>query len=191
MLASRMPPLGEFGVSPSPCQRRRKIGPLGSRNREGATRTGSQDPPGRRHNPLNWGQQPTRTHEGGAAPLQRPFHLPPKARTTTPVRETPESFGLPRQYGLHSLIARASLAELATGHVAVIRKGPAPDRQEFREIGPSRRWFKVSGIPEPTWRPPMENSAAPPAQGPRPGRFHRWSRHGDRGSHNRFSDRRA
>ena len=54
---------------------------------------------------------------------------------------------------------------LATGHVAVIRKGPAPDRQEFREIGPSRRWFKVSGIPEPTWRPPMENSAAPPAQG--------------------------
>ena len=61
---------------------------------------------------------------------------------------------------LQSLIAGASLAELATDHVAVIRKGPVPDPQEFREICPSRMRFKASGILE----PPMEKPAVPPAQ---------------------------
>ena len=73
-----------------------------------------------------------------------------------PLHETlyiPLSARVRGQYEQHSLIAGASLAELATGHVAVIRKGPVPDWQEYREICPSRMWFKDSGIPEPTWRP--------------------------------------
>ena len=43
----------------------------------------------------------------------------------------PELLGLPQQYGLYSIIAGASPAELATGHVAVKKKGllPSPVRR--------------------------------------------------------------
>ena len=56
-----------------------------------------------------------------------------------PVRETPELPGLPRRYEPHSLISGASLAEVATSHVAVRGKGllPRPLRKASLNSSPA------------------------------------------------------